>query len=119
MKLKIKVTKDILEKSKSCQHKPTSCAVANSVRDIFPDVSVLGPYMYVTSAEFGPREKIILPENVASYIATFDTYKSDEERAAMPEIEFEIEIPEEIINSINIDELRPLLDCHKNLEIVS
>ena len=122
-KLKIKVTKDILERSKKCLSNcsitPTNCAIALAVRDIFPDAYVDLYVMYFDKKDVGDylAPPAILPINAVSFIQEFDS-KSPSARVKMPEIEFEISIPDEVIEKINIDELRPLLQNHPTLELV-
>jgi hypothetical protein len=118
-KLKITVTKEVLEKSKNCgkgdyREVITNCAVALAVRDIFPRASVVGPFLRF---EVGKDDRAYLPKRVGRYIKKFDDTKP-EHRPYLPEISFEIEIPDEIIEKINIEELRPLLTNHPTLELV-
>ena len=127
-KLKIKVTKDILERSKYCGRTVefgrsdihTSCAIALSLRDIFPNAYVKTNYMYTDiNLDVNNRCKlyIMLPISASDYIDKFDS-TTVEERPNMPEIEFEIEIPESIIEKINIEELKPLLQNHPTLQLI-
>jgi hypothetical protein len=123
VQLKIKVTKSILERSKNCQLSAggqgcvtRNCAVALAVRDIFPNASVTGPYMRAKFND-GDDLKIILPRKVALFVSRFDS-STPEQRPNLPELEFEITIPDEVIERINIDELRPLLVNHPTLELI-
>ena len=122
--LKIKVTKDILEKSKTCGtiepngFKGHSCAIALAVRDIFPTANIgfhevwplWNGYNYTGAT-------IRLPNIVSEYIKVFDRTPTAE-RPMLPEIEFEIEIPDSVIEKINIEELKPLLENHPTLELI-
>ena len=115
-KLKIKVTKDILERSKNCGddgHTVKSCAVAVAVRDIFPCSSVTYRYIRPFSSDL----VIDLPKEVGGYIYKFDSTSTDE-RPSLPEFEFEVEISDEIIEKINIEELKPLLQNHPTLQLI-
>lgn len=126
-KLKIKVTKEILEKSKHCGTIPgvrviDNCPVALAVRDIFPKASVIGtiyPFGFDTKKyERGIKmETIPLTQEVRWFIVKFDE-ANPSERISLPELEFEVHIPDSIIEKINIDELRPLLINHPTLELV-
>ena len=119
-KLKIKVTKDILERSKYCGFQDgltvsENCAVALAVRDIWPNAAVDGDNIWPNAAV---NDGIMpLPTEVSVYIIEFDnTYPAD--RAKLPEIEFEIEIPDKVLESINIEELKPLLENHPTLQLI-
>ncbi len=61
--------------------------------------------------------RIYLPEKAIKFISVFDN-SSSEERVNLPEFEFEVELPESYINSINIDEVKELLKDSKTLELV-
>lgn len=73
MKLKIKVTKDILERSKMCSTMiGENCAIALAVRDIFPNA-------WVEEADIMPHfpkqnfsEYIPLPLSAKMFIEQFD-----------------------------------------------
>ena len=120
-KLKIRVTKDILERSKMCGQKgygisySRGCAVALAVTDIFPNCSVGSEHISV----FTDYEiiRIELPKEAAIFVCMFDG-TSQNNRPLMKEIEFEISIPDEVIEKINIEELKPLLQNHPTLELV-
>jgi hypothetical protein len=132
-KLKITVTKEILEKSKYCGKRPygeeieddapSNCAIALAVREIFPFAWVgedeIDPfYRTIVGFEFRPlSERIELPTNAKNFITRFDGTSADD-RPLLPEISFEVEIPDCVIDQINIDELRPLLANHPTLELV-
>jgi hypothetical protein len=123
-KLKITLTKEILEQSKMCgllpEHNGTGngdrCAIAMAVHPVFP-------LAYVCTDEIHPygvgggTAIILLPTIARNFINCFD-FKSPDERVKMSPVFFEIEIPDEIIEKINIDELRPLLTNHPTLELV-
>lgn len=133
-KLKIKVTKDILFKSSRCGKnkktkgmKETNCAISIAVIDIFPRAYVDGIDIYfdhkTQEGIFGGGTTGIgissaLPQKAKDFIVEFD-FSSPYKRKKMPEIEFEIKIPDEVIKKINIDELRPLLENHPTLELLN
>lgn len=117
-KLKIKVTKDILERSKMCindETAPTNCAIALAVRDIFPDARVGG---FNLSFDGTYKYFVSMPVDAILFIRRFDSTPSHL-RPQLSEIEFEIEVPDEVTESINIDELKPLLQNHPNLQLVN
>jgi hypothetical protein len=128
-KLKIKVTKEILKKSMYCGTKSEStelivknCAVALAVRDIFPEACVASRYICPfgsRSNPMGPEYDIELPQEASSFISRFDGYMAiPEMRLKMEEFEFEVEIPDIVIEQINIDEIKPLLENHPTLKLV-
>ncbi len=121
VKLKIKVTKAILEKSKYCgvhgreRSIATNCAVAVAVRDIWPDAAVCNEFIAPTGTTY---DGIIgLPYEAYRYINLFDN-STPKERPLLPELEFEIEIPDSVVEKINIEELKPLLVNHPTLQII-
>lgn len=129
VKLRITVTKEILERSKNCgvtggnliKEMPTNCAIALAIRDIFPNafVEIKGIFLdaksylnfYVCKAD------IELPQTAKDFIDVFD-WADPEDRIALKPISFEIEIPDSVIDQINIEELRPLLANHPSLQLV-
>lgn len=118
--LKIKVTKEILERSKYCGFGAgpanENCAIALAVRDIFP-LARIGSHFIDFFPHINGIPGFVLPEMVFEYISTFD--KTDPRiRPSLPEIEFTIDIPDAVIEQISIDEIRPLLINHPTLELV-
>jgi len=116
---KIKVTKQILELSKKCgahnedEIMGKDCAIALALKDIFPEVYVSGHYIYPFGIDENDKLdelKIALPKIAQDFVNVFDSlcaiYK---QRLLLPEFEFEISIPDEIISQINIDEVRTLV----------
>lgn len=110
-KLKIKVTKDVLQKSKYCgileSGKITeNCAIAVAVRGIFPRAHVNHSnivYSYGTQ-ETGPIVSQ-LPYKAKEFISVFDKSTPDQ-RVAMPELEFEVSVPDAVIDTINIEDIK-------------
>jgi hypothetical protein len=129
--LKIKVTKEILVFSKYCGIEEPgyippphskSCAIALAVRDILPEASVFAEYIvpFDFGGDFSARFKmgtIELPKEAIYFIKRFDLL-TPEERMEMSEFEFEVEIPDDVIEQINIEELRPLLENHSTLQLI-
>lgn len=120
VQFKIKVTKEILESSKECgahndvEKIGNNCAIAIAVKDIFPNVFVTAHHIY----PFGIDEsneyihlRIELPKIALDFIKLFDSLRSiHKARLSLPEFEFEISIPDEIISLINIDEVENILE---------
>jgi hypothetical protein len=134
VKLKIAVTKDVLERAKYCgtnpnhaaSEVPTNCAVALAVRDIFPDAWVTGEGIDVykpgtSSLEMNtqsiPVGTIDLPIEVQEFIEDFDS-TLPEYRPQMPELEFEVEVPDSVISMISLDEIKSLLKNSSTMELV-
>lgn len=120
-KLRITVTKEILEKTKHCsvfsQYSTTNCAIACAVRDVFPTAKVWANHI-APFTDHGKYKSIRLPQEAQDFIEAFDDATA-EERVMMKPISFEIEVPDEVIEKINIDELKPLLENHPTLAILS
>ncbi len=129
MKLKIKVTKDILRRSMMCgvvdnsNHTPAeNCAIALAVRDVFPhakvflaSMSLLGLQPYCTQIEPTLRDYVETDWDVTKFIQQFDELrKHPARRLGMPELEFTIEVPEAVIDTINIE----ALDKCETMELV-
>jgi hypothetical protein len=114
---KIKVTKEILELSKRCGEEEIeiigeNCAIALAVKGIFPDVVVTGNYIHpfgIDDCDRWDELKIALPKIAQDFVRVFDSLSAiPNQRPGLPEFEFEISIPDEIISQINIDEVRTL-----------
>lgn len=138
--LRISITKETLKQSMWCgvlpgfSFKPAHCAIANALKDIFPDALVFGgsgwllPFpdknltevMFMTDAEFANLQRsgkvIELPPAVKDFIIEFDLAKPYQ-RPYLPEISFEIELPEWVIERIDISGVTNALRQHPNLEI--
>lgn len=118
-KLKITVTKEILEESKHCrseaQFAVTSCAISRAVRDIFPKARVWSSHINPQTGDV--NDNISLPTEAKKFIADFDK-SLPIDRVNMDPISFDVELPDSLIEKINIEELRPLLTNHPTLELV-
>jgi hypothetical protein len=117
---KIKVTKNILELSKECgtHNDPetigNNCAIALALKDIFPEV-------FVTNSDicpFGIDQKnnpktlsIPMPKIARDFVKVFDSLSAVHKlRLHLPEFEFSIDIPDDIISDIDIEEVKDLLE---------
>ncbi len=89
-----------------------NCAIAVSLKDIFPGVFVTCDYIY----PFGIDEnnsvdelKIEMPKIAKDFVRVFDSLRAiPKVRLCLPEFKFELPISDEIISQINIDEVRTL-----------
>ncbi len=118
VKIKIKITKDIVLSAHPC--KAAECAFALAVRDIFPDARVkrfsIYPFSYMRSVEAMSMCFPISAE-MTKFIDWFDT-STQKEKEKFTEREFELEIPDWVIERINIDEVKTLLQDHPILMLV-
>lgn len=120
VEFKIKVTKEIIERSKECGTRKdvekigNNCAIALALKDIFPEVFVSAHYIY----PFGIDEnneysqlRIAMPKIALDFIKVFDCFRNIHSvRLFLPEFEFDISIPDEIISLINIDEVKNIIE---------
>src|ERR1035437_2976332 len=115
---KIKVTKDILKLSRNCGQDEIeiigkNCAIALAIKDIFPEVFVSGYYIHPFGSDDENKMahlEIPLPKIAQDFVRLFDSFcVIPSARLLLPEFEFEIFIPDEIIAEINIDEVRTLV----------
>ena len=118
LQLKIFITKELIDQCKDCGSKNEgydigrNCAVAFALRDIFPDAYITNYYIYPFGTEYEKEEtlKIPLPIIAQQFIKLFDGfYLTPRLRLLLPEFEFTIDVPDEVIAQINIDEVRELL----------
>lgn len=120
MKLRISVTEEILNRSKNCNDETAfNCAIALAVRDIFPLAAVFTNKISLFNRnQFGnPFIRIDLPNKAAEFIDQFDN-STPEQRSEIQPISFEIDVPDEVINRINISEITELLKDHPTLQII-
>jgi hypothetical protein len=117
--LRVKVTSDVLEKSKYYGVKidreiPEDCAIMLAIRNLFPEALV----GYDSFQPFEDEETTLdLPDNARKFIKEFERF-SPEKRTLMNEFEFEIEIPETVYSKVDLDEIKPLLINHSSLQFV-
>jgi len=123
VQLKIAITKEVIEQCKNCgneneKHEISKhCAVAFALSDIFPDVYVTNYYILPFGIEYEKQEafRIPLPIIAQQFIKLFDSfYLTPKLRLLLPEFGFTIDVPDEVIEQINIDEVRELIKGNKN-----
>jgi len=117
MKIKIKITKDVLERSKFCGFNydngglpSENCAIAVAVRDIFSDARV--GYSTI-STRFG-----IIRHPNREFVTEFDKLRA-EERVKMTPFDFYIDVPDSIIEKIGINEAIEIINKSDSLELVN
>ena len=125
VQFKIRITKEIIEQCKNCgvntnkREIGNNCAVAITLKDIFPDVYVTDCYIFPfgIDAEKGKDLKITLPVIAQQFIKLFDGFSlMPNLRLLLAEFEFTIDIPAEVIDNINIDEVKELIKGNKKTE---
>ena len=121
-KLKIKITDDILQRSMMCgldgRTVSNNCAFAVAVREIFPNANV-GSTLILPDGHTKPGISFDIPQIMTDFIKTFDSLrKTPWKRLELPKEEFELEIPQDIIDMINIDEVKETLKGVQHLELI-
>jgi len=116
MKILIKVTKEILERSKYCNFAicdvTANCAIALAVRELFPEASVGCETMMLAGCS------VRLPNEASLFINEFDS-NGPVHRQLMPPISFEIDVPDYVIDQIGIGQVYKALSESKTLEHVN
>lgn len=132
MKILIKVTKEVLKRSAGCGRSSLSnigsnCAVALAVVDIFPNAWVSHAFIHLHNVNYPTfnyvcdneaTHSIPLPRFVSQFISDFDSLDYNN-RINLPEISFEIEVPQSVIDKIGISEAYRILSESKTLELVA
>ena len=118
LQLKISITKEIIEQCKHCGNGDEehdigrNCAVAFALAYIFPNVYVTNYYISPFGIEYEKEGALNIPLPVIAqqFIKLFDGFQlTPELRLLLPEFEFTIDVPDEVIEQINIDEVRELI----------
>lgn len=108
MKIKIEVRQEHIDSG--IRFDSTNCAIANAVRDIFPN-AVIGPdIMYLSNSFY---TKTILPKKAVHSISRFD--------GGILEVEpfnFEIDLSDTVIDALCMPDLVDLLKDVDNMELV-
>jgi hypothetical protein len=115
--LRIKITKDILEKSKFCDTNPgKNCAISLAIRDIFPNAHIgensIDPFF--DDERVSDSHRIWLPKEASSFIRKFD-HTCWQSRPDMDEFEFDIFISDSVLERIDIEEVKTALAEHPTL----
>lgn len=122
-RFKIIITKEIIAQCKNCgtgtdvRRIENNCAIAIALADIFPDVFVSDLYIFPfgIDGEKGTDIKIPMPLIAQQFIKLFDGFRlTPRLRLMLPAFEFTIDLPDEVIEQINIDDIRELIEnsCH-------
>ena len=122
VQFKIAITKDIIRSAIDCGRENDdftigrNCAIAVALKDFFPDVYVTGYDIFPFGNCSHKRNKIRipLPQVAQHFIRLFDGFTlTPRLRMLLPEFEFNIEIPDEVISDIDIEELRAVISTEK------
>lgn len=115
---KIVITKQIIEHSKYCGTNNdantigNNCAIATALVDIFPEVYVTDYHIFPFGMEDEKDPALIIPLPLIAqqFIKLFDGFcLTPKLRLLLPEFEFNIDIPDEVIEHINIDDVKVLI----------
>lgn len=113
---KIAITKEIIAQSKNCgtgnddaRLVENNCAIAVALADIFPSVYVTNLFIF----PFGINSELKMPMPVIAqqFINLFDGFRlMPGLRILLPAFEFTIDIPDEVVEQINIEEVKELIE---------
>ena len=119
IQFRIAITKDIIAQCKNCgtgddtRRVENNCAIAVALTDIFPKVYVTNLYIFPFGID-GDKEKDIkipMPVIAQQFIKLFDGFRfTPRLRLMLPEFEFIIDIPDEVIEQVNIDDVKELIE---------
>jgi len=120
IKLKVKVTKEILKESMMCGHDwyegvSSNCAVALAIREIFPKVRVARRYFRLS-----PR--VSSQHDGRDFINQFDALRgTPEKRLELPETVVTLDITDEIIDHLStmIPNYEEVVNAQPHLELVT
>lgn len=121
MKIIIKITKEVLQKTMMCgtggfNPANKNCGVAYAVREILPDAKVYRTIILPEGNDNG--DHIQLPSIAVQFISDFDMLvKVLDRREFLPEISFTIEVPDLVIEKIGIKEATEIISKSSTLEL--
>jgi hypothetical protein len=117
---KIAITKEIIAHCKNCgtgneAHQiENNCAIAFALANIFPKIHVTNLCIFPFGIG-GDKEKDIeipLPLIAQQFIKLFDGFRlTPKLRLLLPAFEFTVDIPDKVIEQVNIDEVRELIEA--------
>src|SRR5258706_734482 len=120
IQLKVSITKEIIDRCKNCGSENqkhiagNNCAIAFELMDVFPDIYVGNYYILPFGLNIEKEIRIPLPGIALQFIKLFDGFSlTPRLRRLLPEFEFTIDVPDEVIDQINIDEVRELIGTEK------
>ena len=95
-----------------------NCAIALAVMEIAPNAQVYCNIDWGFGTSF-PSTDSPLPDVAWNFIQLFDSLESTpEKRLKLPEISFEVDFPDELVEKIGIDEVKNILSKSDTLAMV-
>lgn len=120
---KITITKEIIRQAKNCgidnniDKIGNNCAIAIALMAIFPDVYVTDYNIHPFGIYFEKELKIPMPLIAQQFVKLFDGFRlTPKLRLLLPSFEFTIDVPDEVIEQINIDEVKEWIEGNKKIE---
>lgn len=114
---KITITKEIIAQCKNCgsgndaRLVENNCAIAVALAAIFPKVYVTNLYIFPFGIVGDKDIRIPIPLIAQQFINLFDGFRLIPSlRLLLPEFEFTIDIPDEVLEQINIDDVKELIE---------
>lgn len=111
---KITISKEIIAQCKNCgtdndaRLVENNCAIAIALSDIFPSVYVTNLFIFPFGID--SELKIPMPLIAQQFINLFDGFRlMPGLRMLLPAFEFTIDIPDKVLEQINIDEVKELI----------
>lgn len=135
MKNQIHITEEILKRSANCGTDKIgqNCAIGLAIHDLLSDKSFVGSTKIniikegVEFDKYGnysvsqPSKPIVidLPDEAIKFIRLFDSFTPNQRVTDIQELSFEIDVPEEVIDMINIDEVKRICEESPSLSLVN
>lgn len=129
MKLKIFITKNILEQSKNCNSQNMigqNCAIGLAIYALFGarswvslnSISIYDKSIYCKDDFIYcfPVANIKLPGIASNFIENFDG-KTPEQKVKMNPISFDIEIPEKVVDLLGLTYIHQVIELQPQLEL--
>lgn len=132
MKIRIHVTKEVLQETMWCgtgrnggcapntAEVLENCAIAYAVREIFPNAQVSSHITIDPDKCYLPD--VILPKKAKRFIDTFDSFAREcpQKRANIHPISFDINVPDDVLEEvISVNEVHRILSESKTLELIA
>ncbi len=112
---KITISKEIIAQCKNCgtdndaRLVENNCAIAIALTDVFPKVYVTNLFIFPFGID--SELKIPMPLIAQQFINLFDGFSlMPGLRILLPAFEFTIDIPDEVVEQINIDDVKELIE---------
>lgn len=130
MKITVNITKKVLQESMYCGIKTAltyanyagNCAIAVALKEFFPYVMVRPGYATVRNEYDHIIDHIVLPKEAEVFIGVFDSYHDKKDykgRLNLPEMSFELELSNTLIEHIGISEVYKVMSESRTLTLAS